>query len=75
VLDLMKWDRALYGDAVSAADDARAHVAHRCASQRPAAAVPLRLRYGENSRLRDQRLVEYDGNWQGFQAVMSRYVE
>jgi len=32
--------------------------------------------YGwENSRIRDQRLVEYDGNWQGFQAVMSRYVD
>jgi len=33
-------------------------------------------RYGwENNRLRDHRLVEYDGNWQGFQAVMSRYVD
>ena len=32
--------------------------------------------YGwENNRLRDQRLIEYDGNWQGFQAVMSRYVD
>ncbi len=32
--------------------------------------------YGwENNRLRGQRLVEYDGNWQGFQAVMSRYVD
>src|ERR1700716_1001 len=32
--------------------------------------------YGwENNRLRDHRLVEYDGNWQGFQAAMSRYVD
>src|ERR1700716_1696860 len=30
---------------------------------------------GENNRLRDPRLVEYDGNWQGFQAAMSRYVD
>ena len=30
--------------------------------------------YGwESNRLAGHRLIEYDGNWQGFQAVMSRY--
>jgi hypothetical protein len=32
--------------------------------------------YGwEDNHLRGHRLVEYDGNWQGFQAIMSRYVD
>ncbi len=74
VLDLIKWDRALYGDAILP----RAQLArmwdvdpHRN-GQRPL----YHYGYGwENNRLRDRRLVEYDGNWQGFQAVMSRYVD
>jgi hypothetical protein len=74
VLDLMKWDRALYGDAVlpqTTLERMWRIDAHRN-GQRPL----YRFGYGwENNRLRDQRLVEYDGNWQGFQAVMSRYVD
>jgi hypothetical protein len=74
VLDLMKWDRALYGDAVlpQAQLERMWHIdAHRD-GQRPL----YHFGYGfENNRLRGHRLVEYDGNWQGFQAVMSRYVD
>jgi len=74
VLDLMKWDRALYGDAVlpqTTLERMWRIDAHRN-GQRPL----YHYGYGwENNRLRDQRLVEYDGNWQGFQAVMSRYVD
>jgi CubicO group peptidase (beta-lactamase class C family) len=74
VTDLIKWDRALYGDSVLPQGQL----------QRMWSVDPLRngqrplYRYGygwENNRLRHQRLVEYDGNWQGFQAVMSRYAE
>jgi len=74
VLDLLKWDRALYGDAVlpgSVLERMWSVDAHRNGQQ------PL-YHYGygwENIRLRRQRLIEYDGNWQGFQAVMSRYVD
>jgi CubicO group peptidase (beta-lactamase class C family) len=74
VLDLIKWDRALYGDAVlphAQLERMWSVDAHRN-GQRPL----YHYGYGwENNRLRDQRLVEYDGNWQGFQAVMSRYVD
>jgi CubicO group peptidase (beta-lactamase class C family) len=74
VLDLVKWDRALYSDAVLPQSQLermwRADL-HRN-GQRPL----YHYGYGwENNRLRDRRLVEYDGNWQGFQAVMSRYVD
>ena len=74
VLDLVKWDRALYGDAVLPNSQL----------ERMWGVDPLRngqrplysFGYGwENNRLRNHRLVEYDGNWQGFQAVMSRYVD
>jgi CubicO group peptidase (beta-lactamase class C family) len=74
VLDLAKWDRALYGDAVlpqAQLERMWSVDAHRN-GQRPL----YHFGYGwENNRLRDQRIVEYDGNWQGFQAVMSRYVD
>jgi CubicO group peptidase (beta-lactamase class C family) len=74
VTDLIKWDRALYGDAVLPQGQLERMWSvdpHRNGQQ------PL-YHYGygwENNRLRDHRLVEYDGNWQGFQAVMSRYVD
>ena len=74
VLDLVKWDRALYGDAVlpHAQLERMWRVDAHHNGQRPL----YHYGYGwENNRLRDQRLVEYDGNWQGFQAVMSRYVD
>jgi CubicO group peptidase (beta-lactamase class C family) len=74
VTDLIKWDRALYGDSVlPQAELTRMWSVdpHRN-GQRPL----YHYGYGwENNRLRRQRLVEYDGNWQGFQAVMSRYVD
>jgi CubicO group peptidase (beta-lactamase class C family) len=74
VLDLAKWDRALYGDGVLAHSQLErmwSVDAHHNGQ------MPLHhFGYGwENNRLRGQRLVEYDGNWQGFQAVMSRYVD
>jgi CubicO group peptidase (beta-lactamase class C family) len=74
VLDLVKWDRALYGDAVLPQAQLermwRVDLHHN--GQRPL----YHYGYGwENNRLRGRRLVEYDGNWQGFQAVMSRYVD
>jgi CubicO group peptidase (beta-lactamase class C family) len=74
VLDLIKWDRALYGDAVLAQEQLERmwRIDPHRNSQRPL----YHYGYGwENNRLRDHRLVEYDGNWQGFQAVMSRYVD
>jgi CubicO group peptidase (beta-lactamase class C family) len=74
VLDLIKWDGALYGDRVlpHAELERMWRVDPHRNGQRPL----YHYGYGwENNRLRDQRLVEYDGNWQGFQAVMSRYVD
>ena len=74
VLDLAKWDRALYGDAILPQPQLQRMWSvdpHRNGHR------PLHhFGYGwENHRLRGQRLIEYDGNWQGFQAVMSRYVD
>ena len=74
VLDLMKWDRALYGDAVL--PQAELERMWRIDAHRNGQRPLYHFGYGfENNRLRGHRLVEYDGNWQGFQAVMSRYVD
>ena len=74
VLDLIKWDRALYGDALL--PKAQLERMWRIDPHRNGQQPLYHYGYGwENNRLRDQRLVEYDGNWQGFQAVMSRYVD
>jgi CubicO group peptidase (beta-lactamase class C family) len=74
VLDLVKWDRALYGDAVL--PQAQLERMWRIDPHRNGQRPLYHYGYGwENNRLRGQRLVEYDGNWQGFQAVMSRYVD
>jgi Beta-lactamase len=74
VLDLMKWDRALYGDAVL--PQAELQRMWRIDAHRNGQRPLYHYGYGwENNRLRGHRLVEYDGNWQGFQAVMSRYVD
>jgi CubicO group peptidase (beta-lactamase class C family) len=74
VLDLMKWDRALYGDAVL--PQAQLERMWRIDPHRDGQRPLYHFGYGfENNRLRGRRLVEYDGNWQGFQAVMSRYVD
>jgi CubicO group peptidase (beta-lactamase class C family) len=74
VLDLMKWDRALYGDQIL--PQAQLERMWRIDAQRDGQRPLYHFGYGfENNRLRGHRLVEYDGNWQGFQAVMSRYVD
>ena len=74
VLDLIKWDRALTGDALL--PQAQLERMWRIDPHRNGQQPLYHYGYGwENNRLRDQRLVEYDGNWQGFQAVMSRYVD
>jgi CubicO group peptidase (beta-lactamase class C family) len=72
VTDLIKWDRALDADAVlphAELERMWSVDVHRNGQ------TPL-YHYGygwENNHLNGHRLVEYDGNWQGFQAVMSRY--
>ncbi len=74
VEDLARWDRALYGDAVlpHAQLERMWQVDAHKNGRRPL----YHFGYGwENNRLRGHRVVEYDGNWQGFQAVMSRYVD
>jgi CubicO group peptidase (beta-lactamase class C family) len=74
VLDLAKWDRALYGDTLL--PQAQLERMWRVDPHRNGQQPLYHYGYGwENNRLRDHRLVEYDGNWQGFQAVMSRYVD
>jgi CubicO group peptidase (beta-lactamase class C family) len=74
VLDLIKWDDALYGDRIL--PQAQLERMWRVDAHRNGQRPLYTFGYGwENSRMRDQRLVEYDGNWQGFQAVMSRYVD
>ena len=74
VRDLMKWDRALYGDAVL--PQAQLERMWRIDAHRDGQRPLYHFGYGfENNRLRGHRLVEYDGNWQGFQAVMARYVD
>ena len=72
VQDLMKWDRALDGDAVL--PHAELERMWRIDAHRDGHAPLYHYGYGwENNRLNGHRLIEYDGNWQGFQAVMSRY--
>jgi CubicO group peptidase (beta-lactamase class C family) len=74
VLDLAKWDRALYGDTVL--PQAQLERMWRVDPFRNGQQPLYHYGYGwENNRLRGHRLIEYDGNWQGFQAVMSRYVD
>lgn len=74
VLDLIKWDGALDGDAVLPHAELQrmwSVDAHR-SGQRPL----YHYGYGwENNHLNGRRVIEYDGNWQGFQAVMSRYAD
>ncbi len=74
VLDLVKWDGALYGDSVL--PQAQLQRMWRIDPHRNGQRPLYHYGYGwENNRLRDHRVIEYDGNWQGFQAVMSRYVD
>jgi CubicO group peptidase (beta-lactamase class C family) len=74
VIDLMKWDRALDGDGVLP----RAELERMWSVDvhRNGQAPLYHYGYGwENNHINGHRAVEYDGNWQGFQAVMSRYTD
>lgn len=74
VLDLARWDAALAGE----------RVLPQAVLARMWRIDPLRdgrmplLHYGygwEINTLRGHRVVEYDGNWQGFQAALARFVD
>jgi CubicO group peptidase (beta-lactamase class C family) len=74
VIDLMRWDRALDGDDVLPHGELERM--WRVDAHRNGLAPLYHYGYGwENNHINGHRLVEYDGNWQGFQAVMSRYVD
>jgi CubicO group peptidase (beta-lactamase class C family) len=72
VLDLAKWDEALWTGSVLTRDElARAWTIDALRDGGP----PL-LHYGygwEINSLRGHRVIEYDGNWAGFQSAMARY--
>lgn len=72
VHDLARWDAALYGARVLPRD-----VLDRMWRVDPlAGGEPPLYHYGygwEINHLRAQTVIEYDGNWQGFQAAMARY--
>jgi CubicO group peptidase (beta-lactamase class C family) len=72
VVDLARWDAALYtSQLVPSSTLARMWQVDRHAN----GDEPL-YHYGygwEINQLRDQKVIEYDGNWQGFQAAMARY--
>lgn len=72
VLDLARWDAALYDARIlTIAERERMWRVDRHRDGR----VPF-YHYGygwEINRLRGHLVVEYDGNWQGFQAAMARY--
>ena len=74
VLDLMKWDRALDGSTVL--PHAELERMWRVDAHRNGQTPLYHYGYGwESNHVSSHRLVEYDGNWQGFQAVMSRYTD
>jgi CubicO group peptidase (beta-lactamase class C family) len=72
VLDLARWDQALSAGTVLTQDElARAWRVDPLKDGEP----PL-LHYGygwEINSLRGHPVIEYDGNWQGFQSAMARY--
>ena len=72
-LDLGRWDAALYGETIlSQTDLARMWTIDPLSDNQ----LPL-YHYGygwEINALRGEPVIEYDGNWQGFQASMARYV-
>ena len=72
VPDLAKWDHALWARTILTREElARAWTVDALKD----GSIPF-LHYGygwEINSLRGHRVVEYDGNWQGFQAAMARY--
>ena len=74
VIDLMKWNRALDGDGVL--PHGKLERMWSVDAHRNGQAPLYHYGYGwENNHINGKRVVEYDGNWQGFQAVMSRYTD
>ena len=72
VLDLARWDQALWAGTILTRDElARAWTVDALKD----GGTPL-LHYGygwELNSLRGHRVIEYDGNWAGFQSAMARY--
>jgi CubicO group peptidase (beta-lactamase class C family) len=72
VLDLAHWDAALTEGAILSA--AELERMWRIDALKNGEAPLLHYGYGwEINTLRGHRVIEYDGNWQGFQAAMARY--
>jgi CubicO group peptidase (beta-lactamase class C family) len=72
VVDLARWDEALYGERILT----RSELARmwRIDPHRDGTRPLLHYGYGwEINSVRGHRVIEYDGNWQGFQAAMARY--
>ena len=72
VLDLARWDEALYQERILQHGERERmwRIDPHSDGRKPL------YHYGfgwEVNRLRGHRVVEYDGNWQGFQAAMARY--
>jgi hypothetical protein len=72
VLDLARWDRALWAGAVLTHDElARAWTID---ALKDGGSPLLHYGYGwEINSLRGHPVIEYDGNWEGFQSAMARY--
>ena len=72
VRDLARWDRALWAGAVLTHDElARAWTID---ALKDGGSPLLHYGYGwEINSLRGHPVIEYDGNWQGFQSAMARY--
>jgi CubicO group peptidase (beta-lactamase class C family) len=72
VLDLAKWDQALWSGTILNHDElARAWTID---AVHDGGAPLLHYGYGwEINSLRGHRVIEYDGNWAGFQSAMARY--
>jgi CubicO group peptidase (beta-lactamase class C family) len=72
VLDLSRWDQALWAGTILTREElARAWTIDALKD----GGTPL-LHYGygwEVNSLRGHRVIEYDGNWAGFQSAMARY--
>ena len=72
VIDLARWDAALYGEQILPQADLQRM--WRIDAHRDGRRPLLHYGYGwEINSLRGHAVIEYDGNWQGFQAAVARY--
>jgi len=74
ILDLAKWDAALYGDAVLP----QAALAQMWTAAKLANGEPNKRGYGFGWFVHahaGRRLIEHDGEWQGFSCTIARYVD